>query len=137
MKKWTGVILAGAMSIAALTACGSTTQNTSASSTTETAAEENVAEITANENFLAIAKQGIFSSGGTVTEPVTGEFDETQNWLDFSRSGNTAHVDHANVFYQIPAEETSSPMVFLHGYGQSRMGWMMTPDGRDGWSTSF
>ena len=137
MKKWTGVILAGAMSMAALTACGSTTQNTSASSTAETAAEETVAETTANENFLAIAKQGIFSSGGTVTEPVAGEFDETQNWLDFSRSGNTAHVDHANVFYQIPVEETSSPMVFLHGYGQSRMGWMTTPDGRDGWSTSF
>ena len=28
-------------------------------------------------------------------------------------------------------------MVFLHGYGQSRMGWMTTPDGREGWSTSF
>ena len=25
-------------------------------------------------------------------------------------------------------------MVFLHGYGQSRTGWMTTPDGRDGWS---
>lgn len=28
-------------------------------------------------------------------------------------------------------------MVFLHGYGQSRMGWMTTPDGREGWSNMF
>ena len=38
--------------------------------------------------------------------------------------------------YQIPENETELPMVFLHGYGQSRMGWMTTPDGREGWSTS-
>lgn len=86
---------------------------------------------------LAIARQGMFSSGGTVTEPVEGEFDSTTNWLDSTRAGNTAHVDHANVLYQIPENETGLPMVFLHGYGQSRMGWMTTPDGREGWSTSF
>lgn len=86
---------------------------------------------------LSIADQGMFSSGGTVTEPVEGEFDETTNWLDSTRAGNTAHVDHANVLYQRPENETELPMVFLHGYGQSRMGWMTTPDGRDGWSTSF
>lgn len=28
-------------------------------------------------------------------------------------------------------------MVSLHGYGQSRMGWMTTPDGREGWSDMF
>lgn len=90
-----------------------------------------------NDNTLQIAKQGMFSSGGTVTEPVEGEFDSTTNWLDLTRAGNTAHVDHANVLYQIPENETELPMVFLHGYGQSRMGWMTTPDGREGWSTSF
>ena len=41
------------------------------------------------------------------------------------------------MLYQIPAEETGLPMVFLHGYGQSRMGWMTTPDGREGWSDLF
>lgn len=51
-----------------------------------------------------------------------------------TREGNTAHVDHANVLYQIPAKEKASPVVFLHGYGQSRMGWMITLDGREGWS---
>lgn len=91
----------------------------------------------ADENALQIADQGMFSSGGTVTEPVTGEFDETTNWLDLTRAGNTAHVDHANVLYQRPANETGLPMVFLHGYGQSRMGWMTTPDGREGWSDMF
>ncbi len=90
-----------------------------------------------NENALSIAEQGIFSSGGTVTEPVEGEFDSTTNWLDFTRAGNTAHVDHANVLYQIPEDEIELPMVFLHGYGQSRMGWMTTPDGREGWSNFF
>ncbi len=83
---------------------------------------------------LSIKKQGIFSSGGTVTEPVPGKYDETTNWLSKTREGNTAHVDHANVLYQIPAKEKASPVVFLHGYGQSRMGWMTTPDGREGWS---
>lgn len=86
---------------------------------------------------LAIARQGMFSSGGTVTEPVEGEYDSTTNWLDAARPGNTAHVGHANVLYQIPERETGLPMVYLHGYGQSRIGWMTTPDGRDGWSTMF
>lgn len=89
------------------------------------------------EGALVIARQGMFSSGGTVTEPVEGEFDETTNWLDLTRAGNTAHVDHANVLYQIPANDNGNPIVYLHGYGQSRMGWMTTPDGREGWSDIF
>lgn len=41
------------------------------------------------------------------------------------------------MLYQIPEEKTGLPMVFLHGYGQSRMGWMTTPDGREGWTDMF
>lgn len=93
--------------------------------------------LTSQKNGLSIKEEGMFSSGGTVTEPIDGKFDETTNWLDGTRAGNTAHVDHANVLYQMPENETGLPMVFLHGYGQSRMGWMTTPDGREGWSTSF
>lgn len=93
--------------------------------------------LTSHKNGLSIKEEGMFSSGGTVTDPIDGEFDETTNWLDSTRAGNTAHVDHANVLYQIPENETGLPMVFLHGYGQSRMGWMTTPDGREGWSTLF
>lgn len=95
------------------------------------------AETLSGANGLAIAKQGMFSSGGTVTEPVAGEYDSTTNWLELERHGNTAHVGHANVLYQIPQNETGLPMVYLHGYGQSRMGWMTTPDGREGWSDLF
>ena len=89
------------------------------------------------EGALVIQKQGIFSSGGTVTEPLPGKYDETKNWLDLTRAGNTAHVDHANVMYQIPANDNGHPIVYLHGYGQSRMGWMTTFDGREGWSEIF
>ena len=97
----------------------------------------------AEEAPLAIRKQGVFSSGGTVTEPLPGEFNAAENWLDPSRAGNTAHVDHANTFYQIPEGETKSPIVYLHGYGQTRMGWQTTPDARsgtgarEGWSDIF
>ena len=157
IKKFAGLALAGTMSMALLAGCGNgaagaaTTKATTAAETTEAAAAETTETATeasgetteknddsgTDSDVLAIAEQGMFSSGGTVTEPVEGEYDETTNWLDLTRSGNTAHVDHANVFYQIPAEESGYPMVFLHGYGQSRMGWMTTPDGRDGWATSF
>ncbi len=84
---------------------------------------------------LMIADQGLFSSGGVVITS-EGVFDPENHWEE-TGAGQTAHVDHANVLYQRPAEETGLPMVFLHGYGQSRMGWMTTPDGRDGWSDFF
>ena len=41
---------------------------------------------------LSIAGQGMFSAGGTVTEPVEGEYDPTTSWLDDTRAGNTAHA---------------------------------------------
>lgn len=125
------------------TTAAQTQEETTAQATEETEAEtaeesnEEDSAAAVPEGALVIAKQGMFSSGGTVTDPVEGEYDETQNWLDNTRAGNTAHVDHANVFYQIPANDNSNPIVYLHGYGQSRMGWMTTPDGREGWSDLF
>lgn len=86
---------------------------------------------------LTIAGQGVFSSGGIVTTAVSGDYDPAQSWQDDTRAGNTAHVDHANVFYQIPAEDNGNPIVYLHGYRQSRVCWMTTPDGREGFSTLF
>ncbi len=83
---------------------------------------------------LNIKKQGMFSAGGTVLYS-DGVFDVANYYT--SRAGSSLHVDHANVFYQMPEDETGLPMVFLHGYGQSRMGWMTTPDGREGWSDMF
>ena len=64
---------------------------------------------------LVIEKQGVFSSGGRVTEAIPGEYDPTQNWLDPERKGTTTHVDHANTFYQIPAGGSGNPIVFLLG----------------------
>lgn len=84
---------------------------------------------------LQIKEQGIFSAGGEVIT-AEGTFDP-KNHFEESGAGQTSHVDHANVLYQIPKDETGLPMVFLHGYGQSRMGWMTTPDGREGWSNMF
>ena len=145
------IVMAGCAnsSISSTTAAAEETTAASEETAAETTSEETAAEAESEaeessgetadvpEGALVIAKQGILSSGGTVTEPVEGEFDETTNWLDSTRAGNTAHVDHANVLYQIPANDNGNPIVYLHGYGQSRMGWMTTPDGREGWSDMF
>lgn len=92
-------------------------------------------KIKMEKEFLIIAKQGMFSAGGIVLKSEGVFYSEDQ--FEETGAGQTSHADHANVFYQIPAEETGLPIVFLHGYGQSRMGWMTTPDGREGWSNLF
>ena len=84
---------------------------------------------------LTIAEQRIFSAGG-ITITSDGTFNPEDQWEE-TGAGQISHVDHANVLYQIPEEETGLPMVFLHGYGQSRMCWMTTPDGREGWAEMF
>lgn len=138
LKKWISLALAGALSLSLLAGCGRQS-NTPTGGSSGTPADQSQPQTAAQvpEGALVIKEQGMFSSGGTVTEPVAGDYDATTNWLDAARPGNTAHVGHANVLYQIPQNETGLPMVFLHGYGQSRMGWMTTPDGREGWDTLF
>ncbi|WP_125143398.1 alpha/beta hydrolase [Clostridium transplantifaecale] len=129
--------LTGVLALSLLAGCSSTpsTGGTVEPSSQNTAEPtESPTSETSSTNTLRIADQGIFSAGGTVTTS-DGTFD-VENYYT-SREGSTSHVDHANVFYQIPEEENGLPMVFLHGYGQSRMGWMTTPDGREGWSDMF
>ena len=87
------------------------------------------------KEVLIIAKQGMFSAGGTILK-TEGVFN-SEDQFEETGAGQTSHVDHANVFYQIPSDENGLPIVFLHGYGQSRMGWTTTPDGREGWSNLF
>ncbi len=123
--------LAVAMSLSLLAGCGSSNANTSQN--TDPAPVEETGT-TVSSDALVIAQQGMFSAGGTVITS-DGTFDVSNYYM--SREGSTSHVDHANVFYQIPEDDTGAPMVFLHGYGQSRMGWMTTPDGREGWSDLF
>lgn len=94
-----------------------------------------LADAAAAKAPLRIAEQGVFSAGGTVvTSP--GTFVPEDQWEETGK-GQTAHVDHANVLYQRPVKEKGLPMVFLHGYGQSRTGWITTPDGREGWAGDF
>lgn len=133
-RNLTALLLCGAISLSLLAGCaaGNTTVTTATTQAATQATE--AAEPQEENNSLVIARQGMFSAGGTVVTS-DGTFDVSNYYT--SREGSTAHVDHANVFYQIPEEDTGLPMVFLHGYGQSRMGWMTTPDGREGWSNMF
>ena len=94
----------------------------------------NVAFAAESQNVLMIKEQGIFSAGGIVTS-TDGTFDPIHGQTN--PVGQTHHADHANVLYQIPTNYNNHPMIFLHGYGQSRMSWMTTPDGRPGWSDLF
>ena len=135
-KRFLSAVLTGAMTVMLFAGCGSNTQaDTRAENTVSEQVEETEAVSSETSGALVIVEQGIFSAGGT-TIVSDGEFDPENQWEEIG-AGQTAHVDHANVLYQIPEEETGLPMVFLHGYGQSRMGWMTTPDGREGWSDMF
>ena len=78
-------------------------QNTEANNKIEN--EENVQN---NKDLLVIAKQGMFSSGETVTHPVEGNYAPTQSRLDATRAGSTSHIDHANIFYQIPENDNGT-----------------------------
>lgn len=152
-KKKLTMLFAGVLTMSMLAGCGAYSEDLlteivgKAVADAQTRVEEVQAEVaggateriteTENEDLLVIREQGMFSAGGTVTEPVPGEYDVKTNWQDMSRAGNTMHVDHANVFYQIPESDNGNPIVFLHGAGQSRMGFMTTPDEREGWSDIF
>ena len=128
--RFAALLLAGIMALS-LAACG---QQSAANNGSTSEPDTSAVQSNTPEDALIIAQQGMFSAGGAVITS-DGTFDVSNYYM--SREGSTAHVDHANVLYQIPAEESSLPMVFLHGYGQSRMGWMTTPDGREGWSDMF
>ena len=82
---------------------------------------------------LTIAKQGNFAAGGKVIQS-DGKFNPQKL---FDPTGQTLHGDHASVFYQIPVNPRSYPLVFLHGAGQSAKTWGTTPDGREGFQNIF
>lgn len=84
------------------------------------------------EDPLLITKQGSFAAGGTISQA-----QEKFNPLAPDALNQTLHGDHASVFYQIPAEAKKTPLVFLHGAGQSSRTWESTPDGRDGFQNIF
>lgn len=84
---------------------------------------------------LVIKEQGAFSAGGTIVKS-GGTFDALKPW-NVPQGGQTRHGDHADVFYQIPANHKQHSMIFLHGYGQSRRSWQTTADGREGFANLF
>ena len=144
MQKRLALALPAVLMMALLAGCASGAPAASPTATAEPTAQPTAEatpeateapEAALDPDWIVLADQGMFSAGGT-TITAEGTFDPEDQW-EATGAGQTAHVDHANVLYQIPAEETGLPMVFLHGYGQSRMGWMTTPDGREGWSDMF
>lgn len=81
---------------------------------------------------VVVAEQGSFAVGGTVLTNA-GTFDP----IGLSAAGQTIHGDHAYVQYQIPADARNLPLVMWHGGGQFSKTWETTPDGREGFATSF
>lgn len=85
-------------------------------------------------SVLAIKEQGFFTAGGTVLK-TDGTFDPIKG--QYNPAGQTLHADYANIFYQVPQPYNNHRVYFLHGFGQSRVGWMNTPDGREGFAPMF
>lgn len=82
---------------------------------------------------LTLVEQGSFAAGGTVLQH-DGNY-SSDNFL--SPDGQSAFVDHAYVFYQIPADARPLPIVMQHGGAQTKRTWVSGPDGRDGFSNLF
>jgi len=83
-------------------------------------------------DLILIKEQGSFAVGGTVfTNP--GTFDP----YNPTPEGQTYHGDHAYVFYQVPDNARSYPLVMWHGFGQFSKTWETTPDGREGFQNIF
>jgi len=81
---------------------------------------------------LVIQEQGSFAVGGTVVHS-PGTYDPARPGAE----GQTLHGDHARVFYQVPANPRSLPLVMWHGFGQFGKTWETTADGREGFQTIF
>ena len=128
-KRAAAGFLSAVMALSLLAGCGGQTdQNTD--TTTPAPGQTDVQDT----NTLSIVDQGVFSAGGVVLT-TDGSFDP--NYGQYDPAGQTSHADHASLLYQIPENDNGHAMVFLHGFGQSRTGWMTTPDGRDGWNDMF
>lgn len=88
---------------------------------------------TAAQKPIVLETQGSFAIGGTAVKHDSTYSD--QHFLD--PQGQKAYGDHAYVFYQIPAQAKTYPLVFQHGGAQSKRTWETTPDGREGFQNIF
>ncbi|MGO4649464.1 alpha/beta fold hydrolase [Nocardia sp. 2YAB30] len=82
---------------------------------------------------LALAEQGSFTVGGTITT-APGQFDPRR---PADPQGQTYRGDHAYAFYQVPEDARDLPIVMLHGAGQFSKTWETTADGREGFQSLF
>jgi pimeloyl-ACP methyl ester carboxylesterase len=138
MKKYISILLLLAVMLGAFAGCASPNgdaDTTPSGEPSATATPSAGPAETIPDGALIIQEQGSFSTGGTVVTS-EGEFDPMQPWM-VPQGGQTRHGDHADVFYQIPADANGYSMVFLHGFGQSRRSWQTTADGREGFSDIF
>lgn len=137
-NKLATMALISVMTLSFLSGCSNNSSSLSQTSAAGSSAPSTTAQKTnrsSTNDFkpLVIAKQGTFTAGGTVTST-----EGTYNPKDpFNPQGQTTHDGHASVFYQIPEGANNHPLVFLHGYGQSRVCWQTTADGREGFDTIF
>jgi pimeloyl-ACP methyl ester carboxylesterase len=84
---------------------------------------------------LVLKEQGTFYVGGTI------EFrapNTSSTAPDPGYSSGTIAVNQMYVEYQVPAvQKYLYPIVFVHGSGHTGQYFRTTPDGREGWFTSF
>jgi len=83
---------------------------------------------------FTLLEQGSFYVGGSIQfrNPNSTTINDTRF------TPGDISVDHMFVEYQIPeAQKYRYPIVFMHGGGHSAKVYEMTPDGREGWYTSF
>ena len=85
-------------------------------------------------NVLRIKDQNTFTVGGKVNS-TSGVYNPKKGFSD--PKGQTSHTDHANVFYQIPTDYNGKNIVMLPPTNQTRITYMTTPDGRDGFNNLF
>lgn len=81
---------------------------------------------------ISIQEQGVFAVGGTVIET-----EGMYNPNNPNAEGQTLHVDHATVQYQIPSNAKKLPLIFWHGFSQTARTWQTTADGREGFQNIF
>ncbi|WP_026235623.1 alpha/beta hydrolase [Echinicola pacifica] len=81
---------------------------------------------------ISLQDQGVFAVGGGIIK-AEGEYDPNNPKKD----GQTLHIDHATIHYQIPINAKKLPLVFWHGFGQTARTWQTTADGREGFQTIF
>jgi len=85
---------------------------------------------------LVIERQGSFFVGGPViTAPGTYDSRVCPGAACPTPAGQTLHVDHAYVQYQIPPDARTLPLVMWHGCLSTA--WESTPDDREGYKSIF